>query len=569
MKSMTEKSIRYDEDPKKEESDFNQLPATAVKTLPQVVGNQAMQEMVQGRTGRHVQRQAEPGEMAAPVTARPMLIVADTNTELTPGQMRQSEFLAQLKTAVCQAADESLSGTMWSTIGCPYIERWFTYYSGQSSEHIERAIHRFAPETNAATSATEVISLATARVRQGIAQWADTGRVPTGAASTPGETRGQTGGALASLRERISGALSFKREDGGGGETADSQAVQSQLSTGQSLDGRVSQRMGSAFGADFSQVRVHTGKEAARLTNDLNARAFTVGQDVAFAPGAYQPGTPIGDALIAHELAHVLQQGASIGMPLPGPPIREDALESEADRVAVQAVINLYGRQVINKQGQQAATLARLRSGLRLSRCGRDEAPAQQGVHLDQTLSSCTYSTPKLEGLTYTADESVTREDVLTHLETIDAGGVYLFYGHGAMTKSGDFVGVNPAEGKTVKGKDIEDALKADESTPTMVVLAACGSAALLDNVANGGVPIAVGFSKSIANILAASALGKFMGELNKGKTFAEAEQVTNDHINSGGAMLGGMMNGIEIRYADGYNSGMTLQEARDKHRGP
>jgi hypothetical protein len=65
-----------------------------------------------------------------------------------------------------------------------------------------------------------------------------------------------------------------------------------------------------AFGADFSGVRVHTDATAQGLSDTLNAHAFTIGTDIAFAPGEYQPGTVVGDALIAHELAHVVQQGA-------------------------------------------------------------------------------------------------------------------------------------------------------------------------------------------------------------------------------------------------------------------
>ena len=57
--------------------------------------------------------------------------------------------------------------------------------------------------------------------------------------------------------------------------------------------------MGAAFGHDFSSVRVHTDSSDAALSDQLNARAFTIGSDIAFGSGEYQPGTMIGDALIA------------------------------------------------------------------------------------------------------------------------------------------------------------------------------------------------------------------------------------------------------------------------------
>src|SRR5579885_3227952 len=57
--------------------------------------------------------------------------------------------------------------------------------------------------------------------------------------------------------------------------------------------------------ADFFNVRLHP--DAAEVTAPLQARAVTRGQDIFFHPGQYQPGTPRGRALIAHELAHTLQ----------------------------------------------------------------------------------------------------------------------------------------------------------------------------------------------------------------------------------------------------------------------
>ena len=65
------------------------------------------------------------------------------------------------------------------------------------------------------------------------------------------------------------------------------------------------------MGADFSGVRIHSDTNAAQLSQDLNARAFTVGSDIAFNEGEYQPGSNNGRRLLAHELTHVVQQGAA------------------------------------------------------------------------------------------------------------------------------------------------------------------------------------------------------------------------------------------------------------------
>ncbi|NHZ64618.1 eCIS core domain-containing protein [Massilia genomosp. 1] len=65
------------------------------------------------------------------------------------------------------------------------------------------------------------------------------------------------------------------------------------------------------FGADFSKVRIHTGEAAAAQSAQLNANAFALGQNVFFGRGQYQPDTAAGKELIAHELTHTIQQGAS------------------------------------------------------------------------------------------------------------------------------------------------------------------------------------------------------------------------------------------------------------------
>lgn len=104
---------------------------------------------------------------------------------------------------------------------------------------------------------------------------------------------------------------------------------------GQPLPEPVRQRMESHFGASFADVRVHMGHQAALL----GARAVTQGSTLYFAPGQYQPGTPQGDRLLAHELTHVLQQRAGRVRNPPGPGlavVHDQALEAEADRMSLQ-----------------------------------------------------------------------------------------------------------------------------------------------------------------------------------------------------------------------------------------
>jgi len=66
------------------------------------------------------------------------------------------------------------------------------------------------------------------------------------------------------------------------------------------------------FGSDFSGVRIHTGGQANDLSRSVNAKAFTVGSDIFFGSGQYNPDTSDGKKLMAHELTHTVQQGGGI-----------------------------------------------------------------------------------------------------------------------------------------------------------------------------------------------------------------------------------------------------------------
>jgi len=79
-------------------------------------------------------------------------------------------------------------------------------------------------------------------------------------------------------------------------------------SGGQPLEPQTRDFMESRFGRDLSQVRIHTDSRAADSARAVNAEAYAVGQHIAFGPGSYMPSTPKGQHLLAHELAHTLQQ---------------------------------------------------------------------------------------------------------------------------------------------------------------------------------------------------------------------------------------------------------------------
>ena len=88
------------------------------------------------------------------------------------------------------------------------------------------------------------------------------------------------------------------------------------------------------FGVDFGSVRIHTGDEAAASARAVNASAYTVGRDIVFGHGRYAPGKSEGEHLLAHELAHVVQQSGAAAPSADRIASTDDPTEIEADRIA-------------------------------------------------------------------------------------------------------------------------------------------------------------------------------------------------------------------------------------------
>ena len=78
---------------------------------------------------------------------------------------------------------------------------------------------------------------------------------------------------------------------------------------GQPLNDSTLSTMNHSFGVDFSNVRVHSGPEASTMNENIQAKAFTYGNDIYFNQHQYQPSNSEGKRLLAHELTHVVQQG--------------------------------------------------------------------------------------------------------------------------------------------------------------------------------------------------------------------------------------------------------------------
>ncbi len=129
--------------------------------------------------------------------------------------------------------------------------------------------------------------------------------MPLGASVTPREE--SDGVQTKPLVHSISHRLQRKENE----ELDDSTAsgIQSLQGGGRPLDQSSRSYFEPRFGADFSAVRVHTGDSAAQAAQSVDARAFTLGNDVVFNQNQYSPDSLEGKNLLAHELTHVIQQG--------------------------------------------------------------------------------------------------------------------------------------------------------------------------------------------------------------------------------------------------------------------
>ncbi|WP_211228789.1 eCIS core domain-containing protein [Metapseudomonas resinovorans] len=101
---------------------------------------------------------------------------------------------------------------------------------------------------------------------------------------------------------------------GGGAERPAPASVDAALNaSGQPLDRTTRAYFEPRFGHDFSGVRVHTDMAAQRSAREVNAHAYTVGQDIVFDAGQFAPASREGQHLLAHELTHVVQQRGTAG----------------------------------------------------------------------------------------------------------------------------------------------------------------------------------------------------------------------------------------------------------------
>ncbi len=130
----------------------------------------------------------------------------------------------------------------------------------------------------------------------------------------------------------------IQRRASGGGVGADAGGLleTASRSSDSALPTAVKRKFEASLGADLSTVRVHHGDSSAQASTAIAARAYTVGQDIHFNAGQYDPGSACGEHLLAHEVAHTVQQGSGSSGPQTKLEVSSpgDACELEADRAA-------------------------------------------------------------------------------------------------------------------------------------------------------------------------------------------------------------------------------------------
>lgn len=130
--------------------------------------------------------------------------------------------------------------------------------------------------------------------------------------------------------------------------------IQNRTSGGQPLSSDVRGYMEPRFGADFSNVRIHSDPESASLSNQLSARAFTYQNNIFFSRDQYQPGTSEGKQLLAHELTHTIQQGHAVQRT---PQVSTTSTPPPVQRLGIQDALDKFAEWAYNIPGFRLLTI--------------------------------------------------------------------------------------------------------------------------------------------------------------------------------------------------------------------
>jgi len=175
------------------------------------------------------------------------------------------------------------------------------------------------------------------------------------------------------------------------GETQVPDSVRDVISSpGSTLDASIQCAMEDRMGDSLGDVRIHTGPKAASACEDINARAFTVGNHVAFNSGEYDPESAEGQHVLAHELAHVRQQtGGAVSM-LPQEDVEleidpDPELEREAEETAQRVMEG--GELGIQRMKQSEVHVQRMPGAEKLQQVREQTAEDGETMNLAEEVS--------------------------------------------------------------------------------------------------------------------------------------------------------------------------------------
>lgn len=249
-------------------------------------------------------------------------ILVDNDAEVASGQITRRSFLEKVHATVVSVGDERLARVGRSTQDCPYIQHWLARCETYSAPALEQLVHLVArPRTRSVDGYLDAIAATAAE------------RVDGWIAGERPDSPESFEHAVSQLD--IAEPVQLKQDSTlPKGDSRLPTRTIGRLGPGQAFTGAARQQMESGFGASFGDVRIHTDSAAGRVARERGALAVTVGRHVVFAPGRYQLDTLDGQALLAHELAHTIQQrsGGTVGASA------EKDYEEDADSAAAHVV---------------------------------------------------------------------------------------------------------------------------------------------------------------------------------------------------------------------------------------
>ena len=249
------------------------------------------------------------------------------------------------------------------------------------------------------------------------------------------------------------------------------------------------QRIETGADADVSKVRLHTGPRASEEADWVNAKAFAVGNDVSFAAGEFRPGTPDGDHLITHEVAHTIQQSrAAVAT------TQRKSPHSTGGNAEAQA--DAFADAIVGGQRPPALTAAPQSIARKTSDTGKKARPAarrpadnrivntvaERTGTLSNAYGTFTYKVKKNAGAngcsfkaSFKAFNPEVKSSKLTFIQTIKshkAGGAVFYLNNDSAYYSdfdaaGDGTYSDHLKGETDPFYNYEDKSKTDESVGT------------------------------------------------------------------------------------------------------